>query len=56
MFGSTELIVIALIIFILFGASAIPKFARSIGQARSSFEKGLKEGKKPHLEDEKEDT
>ena len=41
MFGSTEIIVIALIIFVLFGAAAIPKFARSLGQAKSEFDKGL---------------
>jgi len=46
MFGSTELIVIAIIIMILFGAAAIPKFARSLGQAKKEFEKGIKEGEK----------
>ncbi|RAP37728.1 twin-arginine translocase TatA/TatE family subunit [Candidatus Marinamargulisbacteria bacterium SCGC AAA071-K20] len=46
MFGSTELIVIGLIVFVLFGAAAIPKFAKSIGQAKGEFEKGLKDGKK----------
>mgnify|MGYP000172299692 CR=1 FL=1 len=45
MFGSTEIIVIAVVICVLFGAAAIPKFAKSIGQAKSEFEKGLKEGK-----------
>ena len=42
MFGSTEIIVIALVIFILFGAAAIPKFAKSLGQAKAEFEKGIK--------------
>ena len=41
MFGSTEIIVIVLIVFILFGATAIPKFAKSLGQARKEFQKGL---------------
>jgi len=40
MFGSTEIIIIGLIIFVLFGAAAIPKFARSLGQAKSEFDKG----------------
>ena len=44
MFGSTELIIIALIIFVLFGSAAIPKFAKSIGQAKKEFDKGLKQG------------
>ena len=43
MFGSTELIVIALIVFILFGAKSIPKFAKSIGEARKEFQKGIDE-------------
>ena len=46
MFGSSELLVIVVVIMVLFGASAIPKFARSIGQAKAEFEKGMKEGKK----------
>lgn len=45
MFGTQELIIIALVIFVLFGAAAIPKFAKSLGQAKSEFEKGLKDGK-----------
>ena len=47
MFGTTEIIVICGVILLLFGASAIPKFARSIGKARKEFEKGLNEGSKP---------
>lgn len=46
MFGSTEIIVVVLIVFVLFGASAIPKFAKSIGQAKKEFEKGIEEGGK----------
>ena len=53
MFGSTEIIVIAVVICVLFGAAAIPKFAKSIGQAKSEFEKGLKEGKE---DSEKKDS
>jgi len=45
MIGPNEIIVIVLAILILFGASAIPKFARSLGKAKTEFEKGLKEGK-----------
>ena len=43
MFGSTELIVIGLIVFILFGAKSIPKFAKSIGEARKEFQKVMGE-------------
>jgi len=44
MIGTNELLLIALVILVLFGASAIPKFARSLGQAKKEFEKGTKEG------------
>jgi Sec-independent protein secretion pathway components len=44
MIGTNELIIIALVVLVLFGASAIPKFAKSLGQAKKEFEKGVKEG------------
>ena len=44
MIGTNELLIIALVILVLFGASAIPKFARSLGQAKKEFDKGAKEG------------
>ena len=40
MIGSTEIMVIALVVLILFGATALPKFARSLGKAKREFEKG----------------
>lgn len=51
--GPFEIIVIAGVVFLLFGAAALPKIARSIGKAKSEFEKGLKEGKKDSVVDEK---
>ena len=44
MIGSTELLIIALVVLVLFGAAAIPRFARSLGKARKEFKKGLEEG------------
>jgi len=44
MIGTTELIIIVVVILVLFGASAIPKFARSLGQAKKEFTKAIKEG------------
>lgn len=46
MIGTPELMIIVLVIVVLFGASAIPKFARSLGQAKAEFEKGFKDSKK----------
>jgi len=52
MFGSKEVIVIAVIILILFGSAAIPKFAKSLGLAKKEFEKGLKEAEEDSDESE----
>lgn len=52
MFGGYELLIIALVVMVLFGAGAIPKFARSLGKAKSEFEKGVKEGGKEALEED----
>lgn len=49
MLGSTEIIVIGGVIVLLFGASAIPKFAKSLGRAKKEFKDGVNEG----LEEEK---
>ncbi len=51
MFGSTEIIIICLIIFVLFGASAIPKFAKSLGLAKKEFKDGLDDAKESAKED-----
>jgi sec-independent protein translocase protein TatA len=44
MLGSTEMMIIVLVVLVLFGATAIPKFAKSLGQAKKEFQKGIKEG------------
>jgi sec-independent protein translocase protein TatA len=41
-----ELIVILLILLLLFGATRLPKLARSMGQAGKEFREGFKEGHK----------
>jgi sec-independent protein translocase protein TatA len=37
-------LVVLLIVLVLFGASRLPKLARSMGQASKEFKEGLKEG------------
>ena len=54
MFGSREIIVIAVIILILFGSAAIPKFAKSLGLAKKEFEKGLKQAEDENNANSKE--
>ena len=43
MIGHGELVIIVLVVLVLFGAAAIPKFARSLGQAKKEFSRGMKE-------------
>jgi TatA/E family protein of Tat protein translocase len=43
--GGTELLIILAILLLLFGASRLPKLARSMGQASKEFKQGFKEGK-----------
>jgi len=42
--GTTEWIIILLIVLVLFGATKIPKLMRGLGQGVGEFKKGLKEG------------
>ena len=46
-FGPDLLIVIIVIAVVIFGGAAIPKLARSLGSAKTEFEKGLKDGQQP---------
>jgi sec-independent protein translocase protein TatA len=43
-FGPDLLIVVIVIAVVIFGGAAIPKLARSLGSAKSEFEKGIKTG------------
>lgn len=40
--GTGELVIIALVIMILFGAKKLPEFTRSIGESAKEFKKGYK--------------
>jgi sec-independent protein translocase protein TatA len=62
MIGTTEIVIIVGVVLVLFGATAIPKFARSLGRAKKEFEQGIKEEqgdgddkKKKELEEKKEE-
>jgi len=41
--GTTEIILIVLALFLLFGASRLPQLAKSLGQSRKAFKDGLRE-------------
>jgi sec-independent protein translocase protein TatA len=41
--GTTEIILIVLAVFLLFGASRLPQLAKSLGQTRKAFKEGMRE-------------
>jgi sec-independent protein translocase protein TatA len=43
-FDAPEILLVLLIVLLLFGASKLPKLARSFGQASREFKEGVKEG------------
>jgi sec-independent protein translocase protein TatA len=44
--GPTEFIIIAAVIFLLFGATRLPQLAKSLGQSKRAFKEGLAESDK----------
>jgi sec-independent protein translocase protein TatA len=53
MLGTTEIILIVLALFLLFGASRLPKLAKSLGQSRKAFKEGMEEAEREFsLEDD----
>jgi sec-independent protein translocase protein TatA len=44
--GMPEMLLILFIAFLLFGAKRLPELGRSIGQAMTSFKRGLRDGEK----------
>lgn len=41
--GSTEIILVVVVLFLLFGASRLPQLAKSLGQTRKAFKDGMRE-------------
>jgi len=52
--GTPEILVIAVVIFLLFGATRLPQLAKSLGQSKRAFKEGLEEGEKETQKDTKE--
>ena len=42
-FGTTEIILIVAVLFLLFGATRLPQLAKSLGQSRKAFKEGMRE-------------
>lgn len=45
--GTTELIIIALVVLLLFGGKKIPELMRGLGSGVKSFKEGMKDGPAP---------
>ena len=43
MFGSTEMIIVLVIVLVLFGGSQLPKLAKNLGKAQKEFKDGIGE-------------
>ena len=53
-FGTTEIILIVAVVFLLFGASRLPQLAKSLGQSRKAFKEGMHEAEEEErIEQEK---
>ena len=48
--GTTEIVVIAVVVVLLFGAKRIPELAKSLGASLTAFKSGLK-----HIEKDESD-
>ncbi|HEY5386343.1 MAG TPA: twin-arginine translocase TatA/TatE family subunit [Thermoleophilia bacterium] len=51
--GPVEIIAILVIVFLLFGATRLPKLGKSMGQSIRGFKQGLEEGAPPETDEEK---
>jgi sec-independent protein translocase protein TatA len=42
-FGTTEILLIVAVLFLLFGATRLPQLAKSLGQSKKAFKEGMRE-------------
>jgi sec-independent protein translocase protein TatA len=52
--GPTELLIIAAVVFLLFGATRLPQLAKSLGQSKRAFKEGLEEADREAQKEAKE--
>lgn len=51
-FGTTEIILVVAVLFLLFGASRLPQLAKSLGQTRKAFKEGMREAEEEEKAEE----
>ena len=52
--GTTELIIILVLVLIIFGAGKLPQVGGALGKGMRNFKDGIKEGEEEKSEEEKE--
>ena len=52
--GTQEILLVAAVIFLLFGATKLPQLAKSLGQSKRAFKEGLEEAEKDAAKEAKE--
>lgn len=50
--GTTEILLIVAVLFLLFGASRLPQLAKSLGQSRKAFKEGMREAEEEEMIEE----
>ncbi len=48
-FGTTEIILVVAVLFLLFGATRLPQLAKSLGQTRKAFKEGMREAEEEEV-------
>jgi len=51
-FGTTEIILVVAVLFLLFGASRLPQLAKSLGATRKAFKEGMREAEEEEQAEE----
>lgn len=51
-FGTTEILLVVAVLFLLFGASRLPQLAKSLGQSRKAFKEGMREAEEEERADQ----
>lgn len=52
-FGTSELVILLVIVLLVFGGSQLPKLAKNLGKAQKEFKDGLADGLKDDGTDDK---
>jgi sec-independent protein translocase protein TatA len=47
MFGSSEMVIVLVIVLVLFGGSQLPKLAKNLGKAQKEFKDGMADADTP---------